>query len=166
MLAEPVGKTGDGGEGAAEDYILIRDEKASGVDGGTFTAGSWQTRDLNTKVADTGNHAALAGNQITLAAGTYKVRAIAPSRKVNFHKTRLRNITDGSDLAIGSTAYSFSGDGMQDACDLVGRFTIASSKVIELQHRCTTSAATNGFGIAASFGVIEIYSIVQFWKEA
>ena len=67
---------------ALDGYILIRDEKASGTTGGTFTSGAWQTRDLNTEVVDTGNHASVATNQITLAAGTYRFRIVAPAHLV------------------------------------------------------------------------------------
>src|SRR5690606_24299823 len=88
----------------ATDYILIQDRKPDGTTGGTFTAGSWQTRDLNTEVVDTGNHATLSSNQITLAAGTYRVRAIAPARAVNNHRARFQNVSDGTTAAMGSNA--------------------------------------------------------------
>ena len=166
MIAESVGSTGDGGDGAAEDYILIRDEKTSGSIGGTFTAGAWQTRDLNTIVADIGSHVSLASNQITLAAGTYKVKVHAPAFKVVRHKTKLRNITDGSDIVIGSSSYNSNTDLVSGDSTLEGRFTIDDSKVIELQHRCSTTGSSTGFGVASNFGVIEVYAVIEFWKEA
>ena len=164
MNADSVGSTGNGG--AAEDYILIRDEKADGVDGGGFTAGAWQTRDLTVIVVNQGSHVSLATNQITLATGTYKVKAHAPARTVNSHKIKLRNITDGADIVIGTSERAISGDGNQTRSFLEGRFTIADTKVLELQHRCGTTRVTNGLGIASGFGVIEVYAIIEFWKEA
>ena len=166
MNAKPVGETGDSGGGAAEDYILIRDEKANAAPGGTFTAGSWQTRDLNQEVADTGGHASLATNQITLAAGTYKVRAHAPAYKVNNHKIKLRNITDLTDIVIGTSEYAGSGDFTQTRSFLEGRFTIGSSKVFELQHRCVSTSSLLGMGFDSTFGVIEVYAVIELWKEA
>ena len=166
MNAKPVGETGDGGGGAAEDYILIRDEKATAAPGGTFTAGSWQTRDLNTIVADIGGHVGLAANQITLAAGTYKVRGHAPAYRVNNHKIKLRNITDSTDVVIGTSEYTGSGEFMQTRSFLEGRFTIDSSKVFELQHRCVSTSSLLGMGFDSTFGVIEVYGIIELWKEA
>ena len=30
-------------------FLIVEDQKASGTDGGTFTSGAWQTRDLITE---------------------------------------------------------------------------------------------------------------------
>lgn len=166
MLAESVGSTGDGGGGAAEDYILIRDEKASGGNGGGSTAGSWIARVLNTIVDDAGNHASLASNQITLAAGTYRIKAHAPGYKIANHKIKLRNITDASDVIIGSSEYSASPDNTGTRSFLDGRFTIASPKVLELQYRCVINRSTDGLGRASGFAVVEVYAVIEFWKEA
>ena len=166
MNAKPVGETGDGGGGAAEDYILIRDEKANALSGGSFASAIWRTRDLTVKVTDTGGHASLVSNQITLAAGTYRIKAHAPASNVNAHKTKLRNITDSTDEIIGTVAYASSLDIAQTRSFIEGKFTIAESKVFELQHRCQSSRTTTGFGRAFGVGVIEVYSIIEFWKEA
>ncbi|MCK4500305.1 hypothetical protein KAU11_07395 [Candidatus Babeliales bacterium] len=149
-----------------EDYILIRDEKASGITGGSFTSGAWRTRDLNTIVTDIGSHASIASNQITLAGGTYKVEGYAPGMGVNEHKIKLRNITDGVDLVIGTSMHASATGPTNSISTLDGRFTIAAPKVLELQHRSFGSQATYGFGTTCSFGVIEVYSVIKFWKEA
>lgn len=166
MLAEPVGKTGDGGGGGGEDYILIRHEESSGVASGTFTSGSWITRPLNTEVADTGGHASLASNQITLAAGVYRVRGWFSAYLVNRHQAKLRNITDGADLIIGSSLISAASGLNHDMSLIDGRIDLAESKVIEVQHRCQTTRSSDGFGIAAAFGVNEVYAATVFRKEA
>lgn len=166
MLAKPVGETGNGGGGVTEDRILIRDEKSAGTNGGTFTSGSWQTRDLNTEVEDDGGHASLSGNQITLAAGTYMVKASSVATSVQQHKLRLRNITDSSDLIIGLSHHITSTAVTSSAALLRGKFTIAAPKIIELQHRCTLTRTNNGFGVASNYGVIEIYSSIELLKRA
>ena len=166
MNSNPVGGTGNGGGGGAEDHILIRDEKANTTVGGTFTAGAWQTRDLNTEVYDTGNHASIASNQITLAAGTYRVKARCPAFAVGRHKCKLRNITDGADIIIGSSEDSAAGIHSSTISVFWGRFTIGTAKVLELQHRCETSKVTLGLGISSNFGVIEVYSSIELTKEA
>jgi hypothetical protein len=166
MNAESVGATGDGGGGVAEDYILIRDEKPSGTVGGTFTQAIWQTRDLTVEVTDTGGHASLSSNQITLASGTYKVKAYGVALGVNFHKLKLYNVTDAVDIVIGSSEFASPAASINNHSFLEGEFTIADTKVLELQHRCITGKVSTGFGQPASFGVIEVYAAVEFWRKA
>lgn len=154
------------GGGGGEDYILIEDQKASGTEGGTFTSGAWQTRDLNTIVSDTGGHSSLASNQITLAAGTYRFKGGGQAARVNTHKLRLQNITDATTIKIGVNERSDSGTSIINKSLLQGKFTINTSKVLELQHRSFTTGVTFGFGNAASFGVVEIYSFIELFKES
>lgn len=150
---------------AALDYILIRDEKAQNTGGGTFTSGAWQTRDLNTEVVDTGGHASLAANQITLAAGTYRYRISAPAFSVDRHQARLQNITDGTTIEEGTSEYSANSSAIATTQSvLAGRFTIAASKVLEVQHRCGTTRATVGFGSESNF-TTEVYTVVELWRE-
>jgi len=147
--------------GAALGYILIRDEKASGTGGGTFTSGAWRTRDLNTESSDTGNHASIASNQITLAAGTYEFSAKAVSSSSDRVQARLQNITDTISI-VGLSGNSNSVSGETHVSMVDGKFTIATSKIFELQHRCST---TGNFGLASSFGT-EIYASVEFRKTS
>lgn len=165
MLAESVGNTGDGAGDGAEDYILIRDEKTSGTSGGGFSSGIWRTRDLNTLVVNQGNHATLDSNQITLTAGTYKVKARALAFDVNGHKIKLYNITDSVNIVIGSNAYASSAFNGSSESFLEGRFLLTEPKIIELQHRCVTTKGVSGFGLVLTFGVIEVYAAIEFWKE-
>ncbi len=150
---------------AREPHIYIRDEKASGTAGGTFTSGAWQTRTLNTEVIDTGNNATLASDQVTLLAGTYRFRASAPAYVTNSHKVKLKNITDSIEY-IGTTTIAAAAGNVMNTSLVEGRFTIAASKVFEVQHYCQTTKATDGFGNACSFSVVEVYAEVEFWKEA
>lgn len=146
-------------------YILIRDEKTQNTDGGAFTSGAWRTRDLNTEVVDTGNHASVASNQITLEAGTYRIRASAPSFIVRKNQARLQNITDNTTILLGTSAYSalVSGqDSMDSESIIAGRFTLAAQKVLEIQHQCSLSGS---FGSAANF-TTEVYTVVELWREA
>lgn len=146
-------------------YILLRDEKAVGTDGGTFTAGAWQTRDLNTKVADAGSYATLSGNQISLPAGTYRCRIQCPAYSVNKHQARLYNITSAAVLLLGSSQRNPSGGNHTIPSIIIGRFTLPAAGVLEVQHRCETTLASTGLGIASGFDT-EVYTIAEFWKEA
>lgn len=153
------------GGGLFSSYAIIRDEKTQNTSGGTFTSGAWRTRDLNTEVADPDAIVSISSNQFTLAAGTYFIRAVAPAYRVNQHQTRLWNVTDGSLLVLGKVLHGLSTVNVVSDSWAICRFTLAASKAIELQHRGTTTRATDGFGIAANFDT-EVYSVVEIFKEA
>lgn len=148
------------------DYLLYRDDKATTTAGGTFTSGSWVTHVLQTEVADTGSHGAVAANQVTLAAGTYRFRGRGLGYKVDNHQVRLQNITAGTTVGFGSNARSAAAGDDVTMSEVEGRFTIAGATVFELQSRCTTTRATDGFGTANSFGGTECYASLEFWREA
>lgn len=148
----------------APDYMLIREEQASGTSGGTFTSGAWRTRALNTETVDTGAHAVVAASQVTLLAGTYRFRAEAVGYKVDNHKVKLRNVTDAIDY-LGLNVRSAAADACANVSTVEGRFTIASAKVFELQHQCQSTEATDGMGLASSFGQ-EVYATLELWREA
>lgn len=148
------------------DVILITDDKATTTNAGTFTSGSWQTHTLTTEVVDTGSHAAIAANQITLQAGTYRFRGFTLGYKVDNHQCRLQNITAGTTTAFGSNARAAAAGDDVTRSEVEGRFTIAGPTVYELQSRCTTTRATDGFGPANSFGGTERYAAICFEREA
>jgi len=148
---------------ATNDYICIREEQASGTAGGTFTNGAWRTRVLNTESSDTGNHASLASNQITLAAGTYTCFITAPAVIVAAHQAKLYNVTDAADVIIGTSAYTSTN---QSDSIVAGKITIADTKVFEVRHICETTRSTNGFGVGGSFSVVVVFTQAQFWKVA
>jgi hypothetical protein len=155
--------------GIFESRLLhVRDEKANGTAGGTFTSGAWQTRTLNTSLTNEISGASLSSNQIILPAGTYFIYASLPAMHVNNHKAKLRNVTDSSDTLIGTNDYAGSTNtGYVNTNSLIkGRFTIASQKTFEIQHYAATTLAGEGFGTGTSFGVTEVYTDVQIWKVA
>lgn len=145
------------------DYILVRDVKTSGTNGGTFTSGSPQTRDLTEITYDTGSHASLSSNQITLAPGEYLVTGSAPAYAVDKHQTTLYNITDSSTDIVGSTEYARAVNYIYNRSFLYGRLLISSSKIFELRHECQTTKTSTGLGTPASFND-EVYAILEFIK--
>ena len=141
----------------------IKDVNASGTNGGTFTSGSYQTRILNTLSGDT-SFVSLSSNQFTLQPGTYKIRASAPATGCFEHRAKLRNITDSTDAIIGSAELSATTSLHMIRSVVTDIISITSAKVFELQHRCTTTQNTTGFGDAAGFGDSEVYAIVEIEK--
>jgi hypothetical protein len=146
--------------------ILLQDQKTQNTAGGTFTSGAWQTRTLNTEVVDTGGNCSLSSNQFTLSAGTYRIRAWAPGAQCDRHQIRLQNVTAGTTLITGKSSFTAAtGNNDQNDAYLSGRFTVAASQALEIQHRGNTTANTVGFGVAANF-TTEIYTHVEIEKEA
>ena len=151
-----------GGSGETREVIYLRDQKTSGTGPGGLTGGTWNTRTLNTEVVDTGGHCSLSSNQFTLDAGTYEVFARANAYDCNDHKIRLRNTSDSSTTAVGSSARSgTSQDLITTESQLRGRFVIGSSKTFELQHYMTSSGQG---GRATGSGEVEIYAEVWLYK--
>lgn len=148
-------------------YAVIADQKASGTQGGTFTSGSWATRDLNTEVFDPDGIVAISSNHFTLAAGTYRIWWAAPASGVDSHQTRLQNTTDASTVAVGSAAFDNAVNVYSNGWSIgEARVTIAGNKDFEIQHQCQTTNATDGYGVAQmGFSVNEQYTIVRITKE-
>ena len=145
--------------------LHVQDQKSSGTAGGTFTSGDWRTRTLNTSITNEISGASLASNQVTLPAGTYYLEASAPAYQVNLHQLRVRNVTDSATLLTGTIVRSASADNSVLSSGVYGRFTLSGTKAIELQHQCSLSGASDGFGQAGSFGT-EVYSDLRVWKIA
>jgi len=142
----------------------VKDVKSAGADSGTFTSGSWQTRDLTTIEGDS-EIVSLSTNQFTLSPGKYVIEAQAQAYRVDGHKIRLRNITGGSTQIVGLTGYAGAADTSNNPVSLTGNVTITVSTAFELQHRCDTTQATQGFGEKPGFSdESEVYAQVKITK--
>ena len=128
----------------------IYDEKTSGTNGGTFAAGSWQIRDLNT-ITQSSSFITLSSNEFTLSSGSYIMEFEVPAWEVNSHQSRLYNVSDSTIETYGTNAYGGS------PSKIYHYITINTTKTYRIEHRCGLSNATNGFGIAGSWGP-EIYT--------
>ena len=149
----------------ASGYIVAKDYKPSGTSGGAFTSGAWQRRVLNTLETDTLGVASLASNAMILPAGTYQCQASAPAFRVGSHQTRLRNINLSTTLVIGCTAFAESRSyGDVSRSFLSGRFTLATPASVCVEHRCTASNSTHGFGLASSFDIPGLYTVLEIWS--
>jgi hypothetical protein len=155
------------GKSSTPQYIYIRDEKTSGTAGGSSTSGSWQTRTLNTEVADSGGNAALASNQVTLQPGTYTFRFGAPTYGSGRNKARLQNITAGTTVTYGTSEFSGTSQVIGTRSFGAGEFTISAATIFEVQHQVSNSLATEGYGSACSFAsAVEVYTELEFWRTA
>lgn len=140
-------------------HILLEDRKASGTAGGTFTQATDQIRVLNTEVLDAYDICTLSSNRFILPAGTYVIEFSAPASAVGVHQAFLYNVTAAATVFRGSTA-SASTESRGS-----GPVVITTTTEFEIRHRCTTTKADDGLGLAASFGG-EVFTRVQIWKVA
>lgn len=143
---------------AAQQIIHVRDEKASGTNAGTFTAGSYIARTLNTVKTNSISGASLSSNMVTLPAGTYEIEATAPGFAVRLHKAVLYNVSTAAVILVGSSELSSNTYATTSKSVIKGRFTLAGSHQLELRHRCQITFASSGLGLAASFGDVEVYA--------
>jgi hypothetical protein len=151
-----------GGRGTSP--VVVREELAQGTSGGTFSSGAWRTRSLNTVVSDSDHLASLSASQITLPAGTYRLRASAPAFAVGAHQARWQNVSDGVTVAVGTTEVADATGSSQTRTTVACRFTITGSKTFELQHQCGITRSSDGFGSAANF-TTEVYAEMELWRE-
>lgn len=139
---------------------VVEDQKTSGTVAQTLTAGADRVRDLTQITVNRNSAFSLAANQLTIPAGTWEISWTASAAQGvanSNHQTILRNVTDATDVARGSSGFVDTGSSV-DIGDPVSAgitlVTIASPKAFSIMHR--VSAQCQG-GIPASFGT-EIYS--------
>lgn len=148
-------------------YLHVREEKASGVDGGTSSSGV-NVRALNAVVANTLAGASLAGGIVSLSAGTYEFEASAAMYGTAGVLSRLAlyNHTDSSDLMIGLASQSGTSIADMRANTVSGRFTIPGAKSVKLNHYVSSGLATAGLGRPLATGQPEIYADLKIWRVA
>ena len=141
----------------------LKDVKPPGTAGGTFTAGGWRTRTLNTVEGD-GSIVSLSGSQFQLGPGKYEIEASAPAFTVNRHQSKLRNITTSTDTSIGSSEFSGGAEIVVTKSHIASTVVLTTSTIFELQHTCQTTRVGDGFGLTAFSGVDDLFSIVKIKK--
>ena len=148
------------------DIAIFNETQAANTAGGTFTSGSYVKRVLNTTVVNNITGCSIASSVITLPAGTFQISASAPAFRVEQHKTRLQNTTAATTIQIGSSEYTLQTTEVSTTSVLNAQFTLSVSSTIELQHRCNTTRAGNGFGVPSNFADSEIYAQIKITRVA
>jgi len=143
---------------------IFNETQANGTEGGTSTSGSFIKRTLNTTVVNNISGCSIASSVITLPAGTYNVSAFSTFYAGTNCRIKLRNTTDSTDAVLGQSSQN--GGNFVSNIPILGMFTSAATKDYELQYRVALTSATYGLGIANSFSISEIYSIIRIDKVA
>lgn len=147
-------------------HAIIEERQTSGTAAGAFNSGADRIRALNTEVYDPYSIVSVSSSQIVFAAvGSYHIVWSAPAFSVDGHQTILYNATSSTEKGRGSTEYAPATDNAQTRSWGSAVVVINANDAYELRHRCTTTKATNGAGVPASFGT-EVYARVEITKVA
>ena len=161
---------------AGAPHAVLQCRRAAGVDDGATLGGQFQLRTLNTELYDTDNVVTLGAaggaddSKFKLIKGTYVISWSAPCfGAVGKHQSRLRQVTDGVTVPMGSGSSSSCAAAASTVSSGVARFTVADADVDKqygIQHRTVNAVAGNGFGEACGFGEQEVYTQVNIWRVA
>ena len=153
--------------GKFASYAIIADQKATDTAGGSSTTGTFNTRDLNTELADPDGIVTISSNQFTLQAGTYRLHASSPAYKAARHQIIIWNATDSSITAVGTPEYCGGGESVSNRAFATGRTTITGAKAFEVRHRVGYAEATYGLGVEGNYDLQpNIYTYVEIFKES
>ncbi len=152
-------------QNAANVKCILAANKA----GGTFTSGSYQTRQLTDIIVESPYYSSfitLTSNQMSFPIGYYFAQGSAPAYKVDGHQCRFYNVTQSVNVLLGTSEASGSlADTTQTRSFFLGYFQVTSaSDKYELQHYATTTQSTNGLGVAVNSGSNSIFSIIYILK--
>lgn len=132
------------------DIAIISDIKSSGTNGGTFTSGSWQTRDLNVLEGDSSFISIDNISAFTLDSGIYQINANAPAKQVDGHQIRLYDTTNSQMISVGTVIRSATAS---PNSILNSVFQINSPTTFVIQHRCEdTNSSLDAMGVGVSWG--------------
>jgi len=151
---------------AVQKTLVVQDQKASGTAGGSSTAGSWQTRVLNTTRYNSITSASLNSGtyKVTLPAGTYRVQAQAPAFEGGLQQIKLYDTTNSADILIGTSQLGESAGGSPVSSRIDDVFTSAGTAEYVIQQYLSHASATNGLGYPVNHGVVEVYTTMTISK--
>ena len=158
--------------GLFASYAIIVDQKAVTTGGGTATGGTtWQTRDLNTELADPDGIVSIASNRFTLQAGSYLIQWSCPFYRVEYLKTRLYDYTNSAGRGVGVSGHTTNAGDRAEAVKYypgAARVTPSGSTEYEIQYKCYNTQSGSGLGIGYYYDSadVEQYTLVQIFQEA
>jgi hypothetical protein len=160
--------SGTGGKFAS--YAILAHVEATGTEGGGFVGDTWNTRPINTEIADPdGIVVTISSNQFTLNAGTYLIEWEYSFYKGNDHTNRLYDATNSAVIQAGLNSYGSSAYGGAGNTSGVARVSPTGSTAYEIQMYPNSDEGGNGFGRynrATGYTGDEVYLFVKIYKEA
>ena len=152
--------------GLFSSYASICDQKSSGTAGGEGSTSTWNIRDLNTEITDPDGIVSISSNKFTLGAGNYLIKWVAPAHRVNKNQSRLYDVTNTAVIGYGQSMRSYQSDVTSTNSNGLARVTPSGSTEYRIEHNNESHEGAEDFGQGNSFGSVEIYTIVEIYKEA
>lgn len=143
--------------GVGAPHFVLEDQKTAGTNGGTLTAGSWQTRTINTEVRDVFSIVTLASNEFTVSANCW-IEWESVFSSTNNSASRIYNVTDAVVAGISTPARPAGGanDRSQGGC------LLTAGKTYRLESQVSATSATGG-GVASTYQT-EVYGRICGWR--
>jgi hypothetical protein len=158
-----------GAGGRFASYAILTHEEANGTDGGSAVADTWNTRPINTKVADPDSIVTINSNQFTLGAGTYLIEWAFSFYRGNHHTHRLYDATNSAEIQLGLNNYGSSAYVAAGQSHGVARVSPTGSTAYEIQMYPNSAGTVSDMGlanVAAGYTGGEAYLFVKIYKEA
>jgi hypothetical protein len=150
--------------GSSIKFAYLKDVRASGQHGGGCVAGTWHRRTLNTVEGDNSFVSLNGDSTFLLAPGVYQLSGHIPGFFINLHQANLFNETGSGWSIYGTSAQSNSSFASLSHSLIVGQVTVINPTLYSIKHRCQMAMAQVGFGVAGSFGTMEVYSVLKIEK--
>lgn len=136
---------------------------------GTFTSGAWQVRTFGSIAVDDDLVTATGATftDIELSPGYYSFRGYTLGYRVAQHQARIASISGTASIngEYGSIAYTPSAaDDAVTPSILEGTILVTATAVIQLQNRCQTTRATDGYGLTNGFGGTQNSAMLQITR--
>ena len=154
------------GAGLFTSYAIICDQKSSGTNGGEGSTSTWNVRDLNTEITDPDGIVSISSNKFTLGAGNYLIKWTCPGHRINRNQSRLYDVTNSAVIQYGQSMRSYQSDVTTSNSNGFARVTPSGSTEYRIEHNYETHEGEEDFGQGNSFGSVEIYTVVEIYKEA
>jgi hypothetical protein len=142
---------------------VVYDSKAVSTVGGTSSAGSWETRDLNAE-KDPDGYVSISSNQVTFTVDGFVVYEVVANQCDGF-TGRLQNITDGGNAEENVCGSGRAPSGTVVNCRVRGSAKVTAGKAYEIQMNSETNRSNDGFGEASGVGAEEVYCMLWFYRE-
>ena len=152
--------------GLFSSYASICDQKSSGTAGGAASTSTWNVRDLNTEITDPDGIVSISSNKFTLGAGNYLIKWTTPGHRINRNQSRLYDVTNTAVIGYGQSMRSYQSDVTTTNSKGFARVTPSGSTEYRIEHNYESHEGGEDFGQGNSFGSVEIYTIVEIYKEA
>ena len=151
--------------GLFSSYASICDQKSSGTAGGEGSTSTWNIRDLNTEITDPDGIVSISSNKFTLGAGNYLIKWTTPGHRINRNQSRLYDVTNTAVIGYGQSMRSYQSDVTTTNSKGFARVTPSGSTEYRIEHNVESNEGVEDFGQGNSFSSVEIYTIVEIYKE-